>query len=230
MKRLAILSNGPSVKRFDGSEQFDEVIGVRGVCELHDLDYWVGLDWQEYERRKPKMRGRPTIFCTIAMDERMRNLVSRDYARHGEMFRLWRAEEKLFVEDGPQPPLSEGVSRWTAYSGVTALLLAWRLSPAEVHVWGMDLGGDQDHCGESNPSYHSGRWGEERQQVAAMVEHLEAAGSTVRFRGEKENGHQHTDSRHGPDFHFASDGEGGSEGFSWADRPGNEAGSGPLQR
>jgi hypothetical protein len=183
-KRVAILCPGPSVSMFAEVDVFyHDTIGVGRSVSRFSCRWWCFSDVQVYRQVRPI--GRPLLFVPQWTSERLQEAcpaVRREVVVPQESveFPLSRPTEsrglvgRLLAKRDAPPPL-----RWTRYSGLAALALAWHLDADVVDLYGADLEGQHDFLGNADPSRHDDRWQRERLLLQQMSSVFAAAGRKV---------------------------------------------------
>ena len=181
MKRIALISNGPSAHLFDARREYDLVVAA-GLkpAGMFDSDWWVMCDWQTFTRCIPK--GIPKLFIPVRMLLQMR--IHLEGFEHGSRIANTWLHPGLYmyhedVELPPLPPAPNNVG-WCAWSGTAAMVLMHHLKPRELHTYGVDLFGEVDCSGTQDaPNRTEDRWKVEREVFSILQESLERQFGTI---------------------------------------------------
>lgn len=146
--RIGVLSNGPSLSLYGGGQRPDTLIGCGPVVERHACDWWAFCDYESFRDVRPV--NRPKLFTRGAAITNLLNLAP-------ELMSSFRGYDLLLQDtiDFPQT-----VPPWNIYSGVAGLALAIHLAGpgGDVHLFGFDMGGDDDAMGRPSSSRTDARW------------------------------------------------------------------------
>ena len=173
MKTICILSNGPSVDKFDISQRMDfyTIIGVNKTVEKWACDWWCFCDYKTINEVTPL--GSPVLFTKhIAMQKFEK--------RSPDRYNLFDTNIFIGHEDIVPPDLPDDAPPWNAFSGCAALGLAYHLKAEQVIVYGADMAGDSDCKGDIGLSRDDSRWKHERRIWDMLVMSLYAQGVGVR--------------------------------------------------
>lgn len=145
-KRIAIISNGPSAKLFDGRLCYDAVIGVNWTVSRWLCDWWVFCDWITFATTIPL--GNPSLYVREAAHNKIETHAPEHFERYSAHPEVVLHPEKI-----------RGFHhKWSAFSGLAALGLAVHLNAKIVRVFGADMGGCDDHDGRFGGSRTPERW------------------------------------------------------------------------
>jgi hypothetical protein len=155
--RIAILSCGPSLSRYDARTAFDVRIAVNKAALFAPCSYWSVGDSETVGRYLPALDVCPSLWTH-------HDTYRRVCGHHG-----W-VDAKLY-------PRSERI-RWTLFSATAALWLAKELGATRVDCYGCDMGGDLNWDGTPEPTANRSieRWALERaawDETVALMEGVE---------------------------------------------------------
>jgi hypothetical protein len=178
---VAIISQGPSADGTYPNWQKDVMadqlpggviqIGVNFQVDAFVCDYWAFVDAATFDDAKPL--GQP-----IAVDRG--NFGGPNNFKPGS---LWGSWPKILVDETWNIPVPEpGMLKWSKFSGILALGLAWKLKPTRLDLFGYDMVGEsgcQDRRARVyNRSGH--RWELERRVFDWWMGNFDKAGIEVK--------------------------------------------------
>lgn len=186
-QRIAILSSGPSLLKFDPSERFDLRIGVNRAATVHACDWWVAGDEQAIWRhtkdpdaeRQGLVIGRPGVFT---LSPAWAAIMHGDKALF-DSFREWFNWDSDRARAICPPP------QWDQWSAGAAIILAAHCGATELHIFGMDMAGSVDFAGFNDPGgsrYNPPRWETERKIMPVLLDWIAGRGCRVVNRSNQE--------------------------------------------
>ena len=151
MKRIAVISNGPSAWMFSEAnrDDYEAVIGVNARVAYFPCGWWCFVDFSTFANVTPI--GNPKLFLARNAIAKLHNFMPE---RVGDLEKC----DMLIQEDITAPKFPVDMPKWNAFSGPPALILAWHLGAEEVHVFGADMNGTLDHDGKESASRNDKRW------------------------------------------------------------------------
>lgn len=172
--RIALLSAGPSLNRFDESEPYDLRIAVNTAAARHRCDWWSVGDHRPYLDIDALGKDALRIFM---MGPEIGHLESLGVIL-GDRAMAWSELKGLCP-----------VVNWDEFSATAAVVLAVQLGATAIDCYGCDMHGTKDYAGRSDiggrPTVRSedDRWPKERRIWNALMDWLESLGIAVRRIG-----------------------------------------------
>lgn len=172
--RIALLSAGESLDRFDESAAYDLRIAVNTAAERFRCDWWSVGDHQPYLDIAAIDKDQIRVFMMRGEIGHLESLG----VRLGERALAWDAINGLCP-----------VVNWHEFSATAALVLAVQLGATAIDCYGCDMRGTKDYAGRSDiggrPAVRSeeDRWPRERRIWNDLIEWLESLGIAVKRIG-----------------------------------------------
>jgi hypothetical protein len=172
MTTVAIISNGPSAKRYEDTDRdYDLVIGVNWTCLSWLCDWVCAFDGVCFGAERPTEHVPPRL-CTARGVEPCRG----EWLGRPKWFVHWHA--LAWLRDN-RPEIAELLSHeyvmtWPAkdrevlYSGIAPLHLMHILGLHQADCYGYDMAGDKDHTGLECSTRQESRWERERKQFKQL--------------------------------------------------------------
>ncbi len=167
MRKVAIISAGPSASLFDNADadSYGDIVGVNGQVVRWPCTWWCFVDWDAFARHMPI--GWPQLFIPTRVQTDLTSMGPEHLPRY-------KGHRITFHETIVPLLLPAELSRWNLFSGIAALGAAVMLHAEEVDVYGADM------AGAPGVGEEGGRWAWERQHWDAIVALLERQGVCIR--------------------------------------------------